>query len=120
MPNDPKPMNPKEELRLLLTLKNTFADPISLSRGYSIRKVIYFTISLILLVTGMVLPKAGVHETICHLLIMVSGVFFAYAFMHHFVNKSNQLLIRYVRLDEEKLEGRIIELTGEPSGGSKK
>lgn len=102
--------NPKQESKILAQLEKVYLDPDGAARENRVRTVVFSVGAVVLLTLGMFLSKAGVIQGLCDILVCLSGVFSAYAFLHYFMNRTHPLLRKYTRLDEEQLRERIYTL----------
>ena len=102
--------NPKQESKLLAQLERIYVDPEGVARENRVRVAVFSIAGIALMALGMYLSKSGVIQGLCDILVCLSGVFLAYAFMYYTMNQTNPLLKQYTRLDREQLKGRISTL----------
>lgn len=99
--------NSKQESKILAELEKIYLDADGAARANRVRTVMFSVVGVASMGLGMYLSKSGVIQGLCDILVCLSGVFLAYAFLHHWMNRTNPLLRKYTRLDQEQLRERI-------------
>lgn len=102
--------NPKQESKILAQIEKVYLDADGAARENRVRTLVFLVGAVVLLTLGIYLSKSGVIQGLCEILVCLSGVFWAYAFFHYFMNRTHPLLRKYTRLDQEQLRERISAL----------
>jgi hypothetical protein len=102
--------NPKQESKILAEIEKIYLDADGAARANRARTLVFSIAGVASMGLGMYLSKSGVIQGLCDILVCLSGVFLAYAFLHFYMNQTNPLLRKYTQLDQEKLRERISTL----------